>query len=151
MFVAVEGAFSGMISVSDPVKASTPDALNALHALGLTIIIASGDNERTARAVAARIGIDNIRKKSLKQTTRIMQICDEAGYQVNTPREAHQRGGTVCFDFPGSDKVAKALNAQMFLCDHRPQSGIRVSPHFYSSDEEVERFMAEVARLRKAI
>jgi len=116
-----------------------------------TPAIAALYQARAGAEIIGEIGVDNIRKKSLKQTTRIMQICDEAGYQVNTPREQHQRGGTVCFDFPGSDKVAKGLNAQMFLCDHRPQSGIRVSPHFYSTDEEVERFMAEVARLRKAI
>jgi kynureninase len=78
-----------------------------------------------------------------------MQICDQAGYRVNTPREAARRGGTICFDFDGSEQVAKALNATQFLCDWRPRSGIRMSPHFYTSDEEIERFMAEVARLRR--
>ena len=68
--------------------------------------------------------------------------------QVNTPRAAEQRGGTVCFDFDGSDRVAKALNATGFLCDWRPQSGIRMSPHFYTTDEEVERFIGEVERLK---
>jgi selenocysteine lyase/cysteine desulfurase len=44
--------------------------------------------------------------------------------------------------------VAKALNATGFLCDWRPQSGIRMSPHFYTTDEEVERFLGEVERLK---
>jgi len=105
---------------------------------------------RAGAEIIAEIGVDKIRAKSLRQTSRIFEICDAAGYTVNTPRGAHERGGTVCFDFPGADKVAKALNASSFFCDHRPQSGIRVSPHFYSTDEEVERFMTEVARLRKA-
>jgi Cu+-exporting ATPase len=61
MFVIVEGAIAGLVAVADPVKETTPDALAALHAKGLRIIMATGDNERTARAVAARLGIDDIR------------------------------------------------------------------------------------------
>ena len=61
MFVVVGGAVAGMVSVADPVKETTPAALKALHDLGFRIIMATGDNERTARAVAARLGIDEIR------------------------------------------------------------------------------------------
>jgi kynureninase len=104
---------------------------------------------RAGAEIIAEIGVDKIRAQSLRQTTRVMQICDQAGYRVNTPREAARRGGTICFDFDGSEQVAKALNATQFLCDWRPRSGIRMSPHFYTSDEEIERFMAEVARLRR--
>ncbi|MEV5023419.1 copper-translocating P-type ATPase [Sphingobium sp. LMA1-1-1.1] len=83
MFVSVEGAVTGMISVSDPVKATTPDALKALHALGLTIIMATGDNERTARAVAARLGIDNIRADVLPEDkARIIRELQEQGRKV---------------------------------------------------------------------
>jgi kynureninase len=106
---------------------------------------------RAGAEIIAEIGVEKIRAKSLRQTRRIMDICDAAGYRVNTPREDARRGGTVCFDFDGADRVAKALNATGFLCDHRPQSGIRMSPHFYTTDEEVERFMAEVARLRTSV
>ncbi|HZS38591.1 MAG TPA: aminotransferase class V-fold PLP-dependent enzyme [Polyangia bacterium] len=106
---------------------------------------------RAGAELIGEIGVERIRKKSLRQTARVIELCDAAGYRLNTPRAAGERGGTVCFDFDGptsSDRVAKALNATGFLCDHRPQAGIRMSPHFYSTDEEVERFMAEVARLR---
>jgi kynureninase len=103
---------------------------------------------RAGVEIIGEIGVARIREKSLRQTTRVMQICDERGWRVNTPRAANERGGTVCFDFDGSEQVAKTLNATGFLCDWRPQSGIRMSPHFYSTDEEVERFMSEVARLR---
>jgi len=61
MFVVVEGAVVGLVSVADPVKETTPAALQELHKLGLRIIMATGENERTARAVAARLGIDEIR------------------------------------------------------------------------------------------
>jgi Cu+-exporting ATPase len=67
MFVVVEGAVAGLVSVADPVKQTTPDALAELHRLGLRIIMATGDNERTARAVAARLGIDEIRADVLPE------------------------------------------------------------------------------------
>ncbi|WP_207382936.1 copper-transporting P-type ATPase [Pseudaestuariivita atlantica] len=61
MFVVVDGAVAGLVCVTDPVKETTPAALKALHELGFRIIMATGDNERTAKAVAARLGIDEIR------------------------------------------------------------------------------------------
>jgi kynureninase len=116
-----------------------------------TPAIAALYQARAGAEIIGEIGVQKIRQKSLRQTKRIFEICDAAGYKVNTPRQDEQRGGTVCFDFDGSGPVAKGLNAGGLLCDHRPQSGIRVSPHFYTTDDEVERFMAEVARLRKAL
>jgi kynureninase len=116
-----------------------------------TPAIAALYQARAGAELIAEIGVDRIREKSLRQTGRILQLCDEAGYTVNTPRAPEQRGGSICFDFDGAERVAKALNAAMFLCDHRPQAGIRVSPHFYTTDDEIERFMAEVARLRATV
>ena len=67
MFVVVEGKIAGLVSVADPVKETTPAALKALHELGFRIIMATVDNERTARAVAARLGIDEIRADVLPE------------------------------------------------------------------------------------
>ncbi|MFN4056523.1 MAG: HAD-IC family P-type ATPase, partial [Alishewanella aestuarii] len=61
MFVAVDGALAGIVAVADPIKESTAQAVKELHALGLRIIMATGDNERTAQAVAATLGIDEVR------------------------------------------------------------------------------------------
>ncbi|WP_421789231.1 copper-transporting P-type ATPase [Hyphobacterium sp.] len=61
MFVVVDGLIAGLVSVADPIKETTPSALENLHALGLRIIMATGDNERTAKAIGARLGIDEIR------------------------------------------------------------------------------------------
>jgi kynureninase len=113
-----------------------------------TPAIAALYQARAGAELVGELGVARIREKSLRQTARVIERCDAAGYRLNTPRAAGERGGTVCFDFDGSDRVAKALNATGFLCDHRPGAGIRMSPHFYSTDEEVEHFMAEVARLR---
>lgn len=61
MFVAVDGALAGIVAVADPVKATTAEAIRALHGKGLRIIMATGDNERTARAIAGTLGIDEVR------------------------------------------------------------------------------------------
>ncbi len=83
MFVAIDGAIAGLVSVADPVKETTPDALKALHALGLRIIMATGDNERTAKAVAARLGIDEIRADVLPEDkARIIRELQDGGARV---------------------------------------------------------------------
>jgi len=60
MFVAVDGAVAGVISVADPIKDSTPDAIAELHREGVAIVMLTGDNERTARSVAERLGLDRV-------------------------------------------------------------------------------------------
>ena len=83
MFVAIEGVIAGLVSVADPVKETTPDALKALHALGLRIIMATGDNERTAKAVAAQLGIDEIRADVLPEDkARIIRELQNGGARV---------------------------------------------------------------------
>ena len=67
MFVIIGTEIAGLVSVADPVKETTPDALKALHAEGFHIIMATGDNERTAKAVAAKLGIDEIRADVLPE------------------------------------------------------------------------------------
>ncbi len=83
MFVAVDGVLAGMVSVADPVKQTTPGALKELHRLGFRIIMATGDNERTAKAVAARLGIDEIRADVLPEDkARIIRELQQEGRKV---------------------------------------------------------------------
>ena len=83
MFVVVGGKVAGLVSVADPVKETTPAALTALHRLGFRIIMATGDNERTAKAVAARLGIDEIRADVLPaDKARIIKELQAEGRKV---------------------------------------------------------------------
>src|SRR3546814_3162888 len=83
MFAVVEGRLAGLVSVADPVKQTTPEALKALHAEGLRIVMVTGDNERTARAVAGRLGIDEIRADVLpEEKARIVKELQAAGARV---------------------------------------------------------------------
>jgi P-type Cu+ transporter len=61
MFVAIDGTLAGLVAVADPIKDSTAQAIKELHAQGLRVIMATGDNERTAQAVAGKLGIDEVR------------------------------------------------------------------------------------------
>jgi len=70
MFIAVDGALAGIVAVADPIKDSTAQAIKELHALGLRVIMATGDNERTAQAVAAKLGIDEVRAGVLPEAKK---------------------------------------------------------------------------------
>jgi len=83
MFVVVDSVIAGLIAVADPVKATTADAIKALHDQGLRIVMATGDNERTAKAVAARLGIDDIRADvSPEDKARIVEELQRAGNKL---------------------------------------------------------------------
>ena len=82
--------------------------------------------------------MDAIRAKSVRQTERLIELADARGYPVTAPRDSARRGGTVAFDVPHAREVSRALLAREVIVDYRPGAGIRVAPHFYTRDDEVE-------------
>ncbi|MCI0414406.1 aminotransferase class V-fold PLP-dependent enzyme [bacterium] len=95
------------------------------------------------------IGVEKIRKKSLRQTEMIFQFCERYGYKTQTPREAESRGGTVVVDIPFADAILKEMTARNVLADYRPDAGIRISPHFYTLDSEIETTFEIIEEIRK--
>lgn len=91
-----------------------------------------------------RAGIGAVRAKSVHQTARLIELADARGYPVSASRDAAWRGGTVAFDTPHAAEVARALLARDVVIDYRPGAGIRVAPHFYTSDDEIERVVGEI-------
>src|SRR5918998_3277007 len=91
--------------------------------------------------IVRRAGIDAIRAKSIRQTSRLVELADARGYRVHAPRDPARRGGTVAVDVPHAYEVAQVLLANDVLVDYRPGAGIRIAPHFYTTDEELERAM----------
>jgi Cu+-exporting ATPase len=75
MFLGVDGKLAGLVAVADPIKPSTAEAIAKLHALGLTVIMATGDNETTANAVASQLGIDQVRA-GLRPEDKLNLIAD---------------------------------------------------------------------------
>ncbi|HVX40394.1 MAG TPA: aminotransferase class V-fold PLP-dependent enzyme [Gemmatimonadaceae bacterium] len=91
-----------------------------------------------------RAGIARVREKSVRQTSRLVALADARGYRVTAPRDAARRGGTVAFDVPHAYGVAQALLANDVIVDYRPNAGIRLAPHFYTTDDEIERAVSMI-------
>jgi len=91
-----------------------------------------------------RAGIAAIRAKSMRQTEHLIALADRRGYPVNAPRAPERRGGTVAFGVPHGYEVAQALLARDILVDYRPEAGIRVAPHFYTTDDELDAVVAAI-------
>ena len=94
--------------------------------------------------IVRRAGIEQIRAKSIRQTARLVELADARGYRVTAPRDPERRAGTVAFDVPHGQAVSEALLANEVLVDYRPNAGIRIAPHFYTSDAELERAVAMI-------
>src|SRR5579884_3648089 len=99
---------------------------------------------RPGLRIVADAGVDRIRAKSTRQTGRLIELADRHAWTVNTPRDPAQRGGTVSIDMPDSEQVCRALIARDILVDWRPHAGVRLSPHFYTLDEEIDAAIAAV-------
>ncbi|HST21955.1 MAG TPA: aminotransferase class V-fold PLP-dependent enzyme, partial [Blastocatellia bacterium] len=93
------------------------------------------------------VGVEHIREKSIRQTTRLIEIAEDAGFKVNCPKNVSERGGTVVIDVPHGQQVTAELLRRDFLVDYRPGAGIRVAPHFYSKDEELELTVREIKQI----
>ena len=99
---------------------------------------------RSGYEIIHEVGVENIRAKSMRQTQRLIELADEAGFPVNTPRNPDQRGGTVTVDVPNGYEVTEELLRRAFLVDYRPGAGIRIAPPFYTKDEELELVIREI-------
>lgn len=99
--------------------------------------------------IIREVGVAAIREKSKRQTTRLIELADQRGWLVNTPRDPEQRGGTVSIGMPDSYEVCRELLKRDILVDYRPQAGVRFSPHFYTKDEELDSAIATVEEILK--
>ncbi len=94
--------------------------------------------------IVAQAGIDRIREKSVRQTSRLIELAEARGFAVRAPRAASRRGGTVALDVPHAEEVSRDLLSQDILVDYRPNAGIRIAPHFYTTDGEVEQAVVAI-------
>ena len=99
--------------------------------------------------IIAEVGVENIRQKSMRQTALLLNLAEQAGFDLNTPSDPTERGGTVTINPPHAYEVSRELIAREFVVDYRPQGGIRVSPHFYNSDDEIQQVIATIQDILK--
>jgi kynureninase len=93
-------------------------------------------------------GVANIRAHNVRLTTLLAEGALERKLTVNTPLDPDKRAGWIGIDFPDSERVCKTLIAERIFVDYRPGCGIRVSPHMYTTEEEIARFLAALDALR---
>jgi kynureninase len=97
--------------------------------------------------IVKEAGVGAIRARSLRQTQRILDRCAAEGWEVNTPLDPERRGGSVVFRPPHHVATAREAVTRGVLLDHRPDAGIRLGPHFYNTDEEIDRAMDLIAEI----
>jgi kynureninase len=146
----LEPSFTGWMAHATPFAFEPPpmrfrdDALR--FALGTPPIPALYAAREGPKVIAEASGGDmkTIREKSQRQTQRIIDLADARGFELRTPRDSKHRGGSVSVLMPHAKEVAYELNAEDIVCDFRPGAGVRFSPHFYTTDEELEIAFATV-------
>jgi kynureninase len=97
--------------------------------------------------VVEEVGVERIRRRSLEQTELLRRLLERAGFEVGSPREPDRRGGTVTVLTPEFEAVYAELRERAILCDHRPDVGLRLGPHFYNSDEELEFAVEQIVEI----
>jgi len=99
--------------------------------------------------IVEEIGVDRIRAKSMRQTAMMIERARGRGMRINSPLDPARRGGSVVIDVPNGERVCKELIRRRFLVDYRPGAGIRVAPHFYTTDAECEATIEEIDRISR--
>ncbi len=93
------------------------------------------------------VGVERIRENSLRQTELLIGLADAAGFEVRSPRDAARRGGTVSIYVPDFEAVHKELAERQVLCDFRSDAGIRLGPHYFNTDAELEYAIALIGEI----
>jgi kynureninase len=88
--------------------------------------------------ILRRAGMDAVRAKSMRQTSRLIELATDRGYRVHAPGDAKRRAGTVAIDVDHGYEVAQELLSRDILVDYRVGAGIRVAPHFFTKNEEID-------------
>jgi kynureninase len=97
--------------------------------------------------VIEEVGVPPIRERSLALTQVLIDLCDEAGLEIVSPRESARRGGTVTVSTPDHASCHAELGERGIVCDFRPNpvGGIRLGPHFFNTEDEVRHAVSELA------
>ena len=97
--------------------------------------------------IIEEIGVAAIRDRSLELTSRLTGLLDEAGYEIVSPREPELRGATVVVRVPDAPAVHAELQRREILCDFRPDVGLRLGPHFFTTEEEIDFAVGQIAEI----
>ena len=94
--------------------------------------------------IIRRAGVGAIREKSVRLTSHLIDLADARGYTVNAPRDPARRGGTVAIDVPHGYEITQHLLSRNILVDYRVGAGIRIAPHFFTREDELDEAVSEI-------
>jgi len=83
----------------------------------------------------------------MEHTELLTRLLAEAGFGITSPLDSARRGGTVTVRTPGFEGVHKELSERGIICDFRPETGLRLGPHFYNSDDELRHAVAQIVEI----
>jgi kynureninase len=93
------------------------------------------------------IGVDRIRENSMRQTQLLIDLLDRAGFDPGSPRDATRRAGTVTVRTPDFEAVHTELAERAILCDFRPDVGLRLGPHYYNTEDELQHAVGQITEI----
>jgi kynureninase len=97
--------------------------------------------------VIEEVGVESIRRRSLDLTAHLIRLADAAGFEVTSQRDPSRRGASVTVRMPGFEGVHRELTEREILCDFRPDVGLRLGPHFFNTEEELDFAVAQIEEI----
>jgi kynureninase len=144
---AAQPSFTGWLSRTNPFAFEPTDHAmrdDAMHMMNGTPSIPAYYAALAGLDIINDVGVERIRARSQQLTARLLDHVDAAGFTSAAARDPDRLAGTVAVNVPEAALVARTLKARDFIVDYRPPVGIRISPHFYNTFDEVDAIMAEV-------
>ncbi len=145
----LEPAFAGWQGHARPFafEEEMQPAPGAARFLTGTPVVAANYAASAGYEIIREIGVDRIRENSMRQTALLVELVDDAGFELTSPREPEIRGGSVVFRVPEFQAVHAELAARDIICDYRPDAGLRFGPHFFTTDDEIRFAVDQVAEI----
>ena len=143
-------SFTGWLSHSNPFAFDADDETrrdDAMHMMNGTPSIPAYYAALAGLDIINEVGVQTIRAKSMQMTARLLALVDQHGFKSAAPRDPERLAGTVAIDVPDASLVSRTLKARNFIVDYRPPVGIRVSPHFYNTMDEIDRIVTEIVSI----
>jgi kynureninase len=97
--------------------------------------------------VIEEVGVNRIRERSLELTDLLIRLADEAGFEVTSQRDQARRGASATLRTPGFEGVHAELAERQILCDFRPEVGLRLGPHFFNTEAELEHAVGQITQI----
>src|SRR6478672_5071776 len=145
----LEPAFAGWQGHARPFsfEEEMEPAPGAARFLTGTPVVAANYAASAGYELIGEIGVDRIRANSMRQTAFLVDLVDDAGFELTSPREPSIRGGSVVFRVPEFQAVHAELAARDIICDYRPDAGLRFGPHYFTTDDEIRFAVDQVGEI----